>query len=194
VTGLRYCLADNVRIDVDLGDFIADNAETFDAETIAALRALQPGQSYRGGGGAAAEWELRCEVSRATIEAIVTAAPIDAVRDFADGFWIAEDHDHCEVDDVSDSEARDFAVDILVAGQGDLDSGCPQTEAGLRALFTTDLRYLLIEGERETEINLADFLSPTESFAPGTVDAACALRPGQTLHYDGWSIRCEVAS
>lgn len=40
-----------------LDDFLSAN-EGLDAEEIAAIRALKPGETYRSGGGAAAEWSI----------------------------------------------------------------------------------------------------------------------------------------
>jgi len=53
----RYVLSDDPKGAFTLAEFLAVN-EDLDPEEVDAIRALEPGQSYTGGGGAAAEWTI----------------------------------------------------------------------------------------------------------------------------------------
>lgn len=53
----RLLWSDGETVDTTVADFLADN-ETFDDDEVAAIAALQPGQSISGGGGAQPVWTL----------------------------------------------------------------------------------------------------------------------------------------
>lgn len=57
MAALRYTLDGEP---VDLEDFLRDNADTFEPEELAALRAMQPGEHATFGGGACPRVTLRC--------------------------------------------------------------------------------------------------------------------------------------
>ena len=60
---MRYALADDddmIDDDLDLEAFFDLNAPVLTEEEVTAIRALLPGQTFHGGGGAASAWRIDC--------------------------------------------------------------------------------------------------------------------------------------
>lgn len=64
----------------DLESFIRDNAETFDEREVAAIRAMQPGEERRFGGGAAPLFVLKREGDRVplNVDALVLSMDLES--------------------------------------------------------------------------------------------------------------------